>query len=241
MNLGPVNLKLVIGAVYLTLISIVLYFLFSFVDIKDLTSFEFIRANKDTILQYKNENFLLLTFLFFLSSVIWTLLLGFATPLLLFSGFVFGKWWGILIVLFATTTGATLLYILANLFFKDFIEKRLAPKFSKLKEFFSRNDIIYFMCFRFVGGGGTPFGIQNILPTIFNMRIKNYIIATFLGSAPSMFVMVSLGSGIENVMNKDEPLNFLNVATSPEIYLPIIGFFIILIIAFVIKKLYFKQ
>ena len=241
MNLRPINLKLVIGAVYLTLVSIVLYFVFSFVDIKDLTNFEFIRANKDMILEYKNKNFLFLTFSFVLFSVIWTLLLGFATPLLLFSGFVFGKWWGILIVLFSTTIGATLLYILANIFFKDFVEKKLAPKFSKLKDFFRKNDIIYFMCFRFVGGGGTPFGIQNILPTIFNMKIKNYIIATFLGSAPSMFVMVSLGSGIENVMDKNEPLNISNVATSPEIYLPIAGFFIILIIAFVIKKLYFRQ
>ncbi len=241
MNLSPINLKLVIGAVYLTLISILLYFLFSFINIEDLRSFEFIRTNKDLILQYKNENFLFLTFLYFLTSVVWTLLLGFATPLLLFAGFVFGKWWGILIALFSTTCGATLLYILANLFFKDFIEKKLAPKFSKLKEFFNKNDIIYFTSFRFVGGGGTPFGIQNVLPTIFNMPVKNYIIATFLGSAPSMFITVSLGSGIENIMTKDEPLNVLNVATSPEIYLPILGFLIILIIAFIIKKLYFKQ
>ena len=241
MNVNSLNLKLVIGAIYLIIIIVGLYFLFSAVDIKDLMSYEFIRSNKDIILKYKNENFLYLTVVFFIFCVVWVLLLGFAMPLLFFAGFVFGKWWGILIALFSTTCGATLLYILANLFFKDFIEKKLAPKFSKLKEFFNKNDIIYFTSFRFVGGGGTPFGIQNVLPTIFNMPVKNYIIATFLGSAPSMFITVSLGSGIENIMTKDEPLNVLNVATSPEIYLPILGFLIILIIAFIIKKLYFKQ
>ena len=64
MKLNSLNLKLVIGAVYLSIISIGLYFLFSAVDIKDLMSYEFIRENKDIILKYKNENFLLLTSIF---------------------------------------------------------------------------------------------------------------------------------------------------------------------------------
>ena len=241
MNLNSLNLKLIIAIVYLVIISIGIYFLFSFIDIKDLTSYEFIRSNKNLILKYKNENFLFLTCAFFIFSIIWVLLLGFAMPLLIFSGFVFGKWWGILIVLTATTIGATVLYILAGYFFRDIIEEKLAPKFLKLKEFFIKNDILYFMSYRFVGGGGTPYAIQNILPVLFNMSLKNYIIATFIGSMPSMFVTVAIGSGIENVIDKNENLSLISVISSPEIYLPIIGFFIILIIAFIIKKYYFKQ
>ena len=241
MNLNSLNLKIILGATYLVLIGIGIYFLFSFIDIRDLTSYEFILSNKDFILKYKNQYFLLLAIIFFVFSIIWTLLLGFATPLLLFAGFVFGRWWGILLVLIGTTIGATLLYLLASLFFKDFIEEKLAPKFSKLKEFFNRNDIIYFMCYRFVGGGGTPYAVQNVLPTLFNMPIKNYIIATLIGSTPSMFVTVSLGSGIESILGKNEELSILSVISSPEIYLPIFGFFIILIIAFFIKKFYFKN
>ena len=240
MNLNSLNLKLIIGIAYLVIISIGLYFLFSFVDIKDLTSYEFIRSNKNLILKYKNENFLFLTCAFFIFSIIWILLLGFAMPLLVFAGFVFGKWWGILIVLTATTMGATALYILAGFFFRDIIEEKLAPKFSKLKEFFIKNDILYFTSYRFIGGGGTPYAIQNILPVLFNMPLKNYIIATFIGSMPSMFVTVAIGSGIENVIDKNENLSLISVISSPEIYLPIIGFFIILIIAFSIKRFYFK-
>ena len=241
MNLNSLNLKLIIGIAYLVIISIGLYFLFSFVDIKDLTSYEFIRSNRNLILKYKNENFIFLTCAFFIFSVIWVLLLGFAMPLLVFAGFVFGKWWGILLALTATTIGAAALYILASFFFRDIIQEKLAPKFSKLKEFFTKNDILYFMSYRFVGGGGTPYAIQNILPVLFNMPLKNYIIATFIGSMPSMFVTVAIGSGIENVIDKNESLSFMSVLSSPEIYLPIIGFFIILIIAFIIKKFYFKQ
>ncbi len=241
MKLNSLNLKLIVGVVYISIISTGLYFLFSVIDIKDLMSYEFIRANKDIILKYKNENFLLLTSIFFIFSIAWVLLLGFAMPLLIFSGFVFGKWWGIVIVLTGTTIGAALLYILVSFFFRETIKNKLAPKFSKLKEFFIKNDILYFTSFRFIGGGGTPYAVQNVLPILFDMSLKNYVIATFIGSMPSMFVTVSLGSGIENVIDQNASLDIFTVLFSPEIYLPIIGFFVILIVALVIKKYYFKQ
>ena len=236
MNFKLSKLKIVAGITYLIIITIGLFFLFSFVDVRDLMSYDFIKLNKEVILEYKQNNFLLLTILFFLFSIIWVLLLGFAMPLLLFAGFVFGKWWGIIIVLTATTIGATLLYILANLFFKEMIETNLAVKFARLKELFIKNDIFYFTFFRFIGGGGTPYAIQNILPILFNMPIKNYIFATFVGSIPSMFVTVSFGSGIESVIDKNEELSILSVIYSPEIYLPIIGFAAILLAAFFFKK-----
>ena len=240
MNLSSINIKIILGITYLLIISIGLYFLFSVVDIKDLMSYEFIRSNKEIILKYKNDNFLFLTLFFFFFCIIWVLLLGFAMPLLIFAGFVFGKWWGISIVLVSTTIGATLLYILAGFFFRDLIEKKLAPKFYKLREFFNKNDVIYFMSYRFVGGGGTPYAIQNVIPVLFNMRIKNYFIATFIGSIPSMFVTVALGSGIENIIDKNEKLSIWRVIYSPEIYLPIAGFFILIIAAYFTKKIYFK-
>ena len=240
MNSKSFDLKLFLGIAYIGIILIGLYYLFSIVDIQDLTSYEFIRTNRDTILNYKNENFLYLTFTFFIFSVLWVLLLGFASPLLIFAGFVFGKWWGILIAITATTLGSTLLYILAGFFFRKIIEEKLSKKFSKLRELFIKNDVIYFMIFRFVGGGGTPYSIQNILPVLFNMPIKNYVIATFVGCLPSMFVTVALGNGIEKVINQNIELSFLTILYSPEIYLPLIAFFFILIIAIIIKKFYFK-
>ena len=241
MNLNSLNLKLILGITYLVIISFGLYFLFSVVDIKDLMSYDFIKLNKDIILKYKNENFLFLTIIFFIFSIVWVLLLGFAMPLLIFSGFVFGKWWGILIVLTSTTIGATLLYMLVGFFFREAIKEKLAPKFSKLREFFIKNDILYFMSFRFIGGGGSPYAVQNVLPILFDMSVKNYVIATFVGCMPSMFVTVALGSGIEKVIDQNVELSVSTVLFSPEIYIPIIAFFIILFIAFVIRKFYFKQ
>ena len=241
MKLKLLNVKWIIGFIYLLLLIAGITFLLANYNISDFFSYEFIRLNKNVILEYRRENFLVLTSFFFIFSIVWVLLLGFAMPLLIFSGFVFGKWWGILIVLTSTTIGATILYFLVGLFFRDIIQEKLAPKFSKLKKFFNKNELVYFMFYRFIGGGGTPYAIQNTLPILFNMSMKNYIIATFLGSMPSMFVTVAIGSGIETIIDQNEKLSAVNVLFSPDIYIPIVCFFILLIIGFIFKKLYFKE
>jgi len=52
---------------------------------------------------------------------------------------------------------------------------------------------------------------------------------------------VALGSGIEKVIDQNVELSVSTVLFSPEIYIPIIALFIILFIAFVIRKFYFKR
>ena len=241
MKLESSNLKIYLGAIYLIVLFLAIYFLFSTFDIKDLTSYEFIKENREIILKYKENNIFFLTIVFFIIVVFLNLLL---CPMLvptLVIGFIFGKWLGTLILIFGNTLGGVLLYRLAKTFFSDLIEKKFKTKFTKFINFFNKNDTIYFMCFRFIGGGGAPFPIQNILPVLFNMSAKNYIIATFLGILPTIFVTAALGSGIEKIIDQNEVLSFLPVIQSPEIYIPIIGFFIILIIALLLKKYFFKE
>ena len=241
MKVESLNFKIYLGGIYLTVLCIAIYFLFSTFDMKDLTSYEFIKDNREMILEFKDNNIFFLIIIFFIITILLNLLL---CPMLLptlIIGFIFGKWIGTLLLIFGNTLGGFLLYRLAKTFFSDVIEKKFKIKFSKFIDFFNKNDTIYFMCFRFMGGGGTPFPIQNVLPVLFNMSAKNYIMATLLGIIPTTFVTVALGSGIEKIIDKNVELSFLPVVQSSEIYLPIIGFFIILIIAFIIKKFYFKQ
>ena len=241
MKLESSNFKIYLGGVYLIVLLIAVYFLFSTFDLKDLTSYEFIKENREMILKYKNNNIFFLTIIFFIITIFLNLLL---CPMLiptLVIGFIFGKWLGTLILIFGNTLGGFLLYRLAKTFFSDLVEKKFKTKFSKFIGFFNKNETIYFMCFRFIGGGGTPFPIQNVLPVLFNMSAKNYVIATLLGIIPTTFVTVALGSGIEKIIDQNAKLSFLPVIQSPEIYLPIIGFFIILVVALFIKKLYFKE
>ena len=241
MKLESSNFKIYLGSVYLIVLFTAIYFFWSNFDLKDLTSYEIIKENRETILEYKDNNIFFLTIIFFIITIFLNLLL---TPMLiptLIIGFIFGKWLGTLILIFGNTLGGFLLYRLAKTFFSDLIEKKFRTKFSKFIDFFNRNEMFYFMCFRFMGGGGTPFPIQNILPVLFNMSAKNYILATLLGIIPTTFVTVALGSGFEQIVDQNEQLSFLSVIQSQEIYLPIIGFFIILITAYLVKKFYFKN
>ena len=68
-----INLKIILGSIYFLILSIGVYFLFSNFSLSDLTNYEFIKTNKDIILKYKNENFLLLNIIFFLFTILWTL------------------------------------------------------------------------------------------------------------------------------------------------------------------------
>ena len=241
MNLKSSNFKIYLGAIYLIILFTAIFFFWSNFDLADLTSYELIRENRDLITKYKNNNIFFLTISFFIVTIFLNLLL---TPMLLptlIIGFIFGKWLGTSILVLGNTMGGFLLYLLAKAFFSDLIQNKFSVRFSKFISFFNKNEVLYFMFFRFMGGGGTPFPIQNVLPVLFNMSSKNYIVATFLGIIPTTFVTASLGSGIEEIIDQNAELSFTTAFLSPEIYLPIIGFFILLIFGFIVKKVFFKS
>ena len=56
MKLESLNFKIYLGGIYLTVLCIAIYFLFSTFDMKDLTSYEFIKDNREMIIQYKDNN-----------------------------------------------------------------------------------------------------------------------------------------------------------------------------------------
>ena len=234
------KLKLLLGAIYLICFSTLMFIIFSNFDLKDLTDVNFFKNNQQLLNNFKLENTFLLLTLFSIFSIIWILLLGFGSPLALFAGFAFGKWIGTLISVISFSIGATLLYCLANLFFKDFIKNKFSKKIKKFINFFNKNDFIYFMLFRFTGGG-MPFAIQNVLPVIFNMKIKKYFFSTLLGVAPGIFIITSLGAGVGNFIDRNDSIIWTDLIKDSEIYLPILIFIIVLILATVINKFYFNN
>ena len=234
------NIKLLLGIIYIICFSILIFIVFSYVELEDLTNFTFIEDHKTSLDFYKNNNQFLLLFIFFIFSTIWVLLLGFGSPLALLGGFIFGKWVGTLISVVSFSLGSLLLYTLANLFLKDIIKEKLSKKIDKFKYLFKKDELLYFTLFRLTGGGGIPFGIQNILPVIFNMKSKNYFLATFIGLIPSVFIISALGSGFEKYISYKQSIIWSELLFEPEIYLPILGFIFFCILTFFLKKFFFK-
>ena len=234
------KLKLLLGAIYLICFSALMIIIFSNFDIKDLSDINFFKNNQQVLNDFKSKDIFLLLSLFSIFSIIWILLLGFGTPLALFAGFVFGKWIGTLISVVSLSVGATLLYFLANFFFKDFIKKKFSIKVEKFINLFNKNDFLYFTLFRFTGGG-LPFAVQNVLPIIFGMKIKKYFFSTLLGITPGLFIITSLGAGVGSYINKKDSIVWTELIKDPEIYFPILVFIVLLTIAAVINKFFFNN
>ena len=235
------NIKIAVGLVYILCLSLILYGFFIFVDVTQLNNYSYIRDKTQFLIEIRDKNLFWFGFLFFLFSIIWILLLGFATPLAIVAGFLFGKLYGTIISVFGFTLGCTFLYIFANQYFKDLILEKLSKRISKFKEAFNENEFFYFMIFRFAGGGGTPFAIQNLLPVFFNMKVKNYFFSTLIGLFPMVFILCAIGSGIEKIIEENINPSFLIMIQNREILFPILGFFAILMFSFILRKIYFKK
>ena len=119
---------------------------------------------------------------FFIFAVIWVALLGFGSPILIISGILFGQILGTLISVISISVGALLLYIIGNFFFSDLVKSILEKKFEKYIKLFQKNEFYYFFIYRFIGGLGVPFGLQNLIPVLFSMKKINYFLSSFLGS-----------------------------------------------------------
>jgi uncharacterized membrane protein YdjX (TVP38/TMEM64 family) len=234
------KIKLFIGLFYISAVGLFLYFIFTKFSFQEITSYEFIKNNRDYFYDLRQTNLFLLGVSFILFSILWVFAAGFGSPLALFAGFIFGKWFGLLFTVIGLSIGATLLYIFANYFLKEMIRDRFLNRFQKLEEKFQKSEFLYLLVYRFIGG--IPFQIQNVLPCIFNVRVYNYFWSTFLGMIPSLFIVISIGSGLEEIIDQNlEAPSIADLLTSPPIYIPILAFFALLVVTIICRSIFYKK
>ena len=174
-------------------------------------------------------------------AVIWVALLGFGSPILIISGILFGQFLGTLISVISVSIGALVLYSIGSFFFTDLVKSILEKKFEKYIKLFQENEFYYFFIYRFVGGLGVPFGLQNLIPILFKMKKINYFLSSLLGFIPSFFIMNTIGAGLNTYVEKAQTFNMLDFIFTKEIYLPILMFASLMITSFLIKKKFFDE
>ena len=234
-SLNQKNIKLALGLVYLVIIFFILTFLFSKFNYQDFTSYKFIQLNSDYIISFRERNIFLTSFFLIIFSILWVVCLGFGTPIALVGGFLFGKWYGAILVISSLTIGSSILYIIAQFFFKKLIKKIFSKKFSFLEKKFRNQELLIMIVYRMIFA--VPYAIQNILPALFNIKLKNYFVGTLIGITPSIFIMASLGSGLENIIRLSSNMpSFVTIITSKDIYIPILGFISLLIFTFFLRS-----
>jgi uncharacterized membrane protein YdjX (TVP38/TMEM64 family) len=230
------KLKVFFGISYLFILLIFLYFIFSKFQINRINDFLYYKELQTNLEIYIGSNLYINLFLFSLFAIIWVMLLGFGSPLLIFSGILFGKWMGTLVSVISISLGALLLYSIANFFLEDFFKKIFKDKFSKYINLFKKNEFYYYFVFRFVGGLGVPFFLQNILPVIFNMKKLPYFFSSMLGFIPGFFVFNTIGAGLKKYIKESESFSFIDLILNKEIYFPLVLFVCLIFLSLFIKK-----
>ena len=235
------KIKIFIGLSYLILISIFLFLFFSKFSLQEITSYNFIKENRSYFLELKNSNLFFISTIFLIFTILWVFpFLGFGSPVALIGGFIFGKWLGTTLVVLGLSIGATFLYLFGNFFLKDLVREKFLKRYQSLEIKFKKSEFFYLLIYRFIGG--IPWQLSCLLPTIFNVKAINFFFATLIGIIPQIFIAVSIGSGLEKVIDQNsEVLGLSEIIFSPEVYVPILAFFILVLLTILLRKLFYKS
>ena len=235
------NLKIFLGVSYLILLFLFLYFIFTLIEIKRLDDFTYYKELQSSLGTFISANILINIFYFFIFAVLWVALLGFGSPILIISGILFGQIIGTLVSVFSISVGALILYSIGNFFFRDIVKAVLERKFEKYIQLFQKNEFFYFFIYRFIGGLGVPFGLQNLIPILFGMKKLNYFLASFLGFIPGFFIINTIGAGLNSYISQAENFSMVDLILTPEIYIPILMFSALMFFSIVLKKKFFND
>ncbi|MDA9684239.1 VTT domain-containing protein [Candidatus Pelagibacter bacterium] len=235
------NLKIFLGVSYLLILFFFLYFIFISIEINRLNDFAYYKEIQSNLEAYISNNILINAIYFFVFAIFWVTLLGFGSPILIISGILFGQVIGTLISVISISIGALLLYSIGNFFFRDLIKSILEKKFIKYIQLFQKNEFFYFFIYRFVGGLGVPFGLQNLIPILFGMKKLNYFLASFFGFIPGFFIINTIGAGLNTYISQADNFSTLDFIFTPEIYLPILMFSVLMLFSIILKKKFFND
>tara|TARA_B100001059_G_scaffold178279_1_gene178897 strand:- start:178 stop:846 length:669 start_codon:yes stop_codon:yes gene_type:complete len=218
-----------------------LYFIFTGIEISRLNEFSYYKDLQKELNNYISDKIIINLIYFFIFSILWVTLLGFGSPLLIVSGILFGQWIGTFVSVISISVGALVLYSIGNFFFRDLVRELLEQKFNKYISLFKKNELYYFFIYRFVGGLGIPFGLQNLIPILFGMKKLKYFVSSFFGFFPGFFIFNTIGAGLNSYIEKSEKFNMLEFILTPVIFLPILMFAGLMIISLIIKKKFFDD
>ena len=212
------NLKIFLGISYLIILFAFLYFIFTSIEISRLNDFTYYKELQKDLSDYVSDNEIINLIYFFIFAIFWIALLGFGSPLLIISGILFGQWIGTFVSVISISVGALILYTIGDFFFSDLVKKILGQKFDKYIFLFKKNEFYYFFIYRFIGGLGVPFGLQNLIPVLFGMKKLNYFLSSFFGFIPGFFIFNTIGAGLNSYVEQSENFSMIDLIFSNYLF-----------------------
>jgi len=151
-----------------------------------------IAENRDTLIEYVRDNFLISAFLFVLLYIIVVALsIPGATVLSLLGGFFYGPLIGVLLINIGATGGAFLVFLAARFVIGNLVQQKYGERLEKFNREIQENGKNYLLTLRLIPI--FPFFLINIFAGVTAVPAVTFLWTTALGIIPGSFVYAYLG------------------------------------------------
>lgn len=200
----------------------------------DTIDFEALRDNRQALSDWVASWGLLAGLVFILA---YALVVAFSLPaasvMTIAAGFLFGTLAATGYVVVGATLGASLLFLAARTALGDSLKERLGPTFQKIADGFQEDAFSYMLFLRLVPA--FPFFVVNLAPAFMGIKLRTYVVTTFIGIIPGTFVYASIGNGLGAIFDAGETPD-LSLVTKPEILIPIVGLGLLALLPILLRK-----
>lgn len=126
-----------------------------------------------------------------------TVLLLPGTALTLGSGLLYGPLWGVVLVSPASVAGATLSFLLARYFLRGWVQRKLEryPRFAQAGRAVERHGFKMVLLMR-LEPVFVPFALLNYMLGATPVRLRDYVLASWIGMLPATVAYVYIGSAL---------------------------------------------
>lgn len=210
--------------------------------LRDYLSFDALRDNRDALIGFRDEHYLLTVLGFVFAYVV---IVGFSLPgalvATLTGGFLFGTLAGSLFSVTGATLGAAIIFLAARHGLGEKLKERMDASqgsINKIKKGLDENQWSMLFFIRLVPA--VPFFVANLIPAFLAVPLYRFVVSTFLGIIPGSLVYSSVGAGLGEVFARGESPN-LGLIFEPHILIPILGLSALSLLPVLIKAVTGKK
>jgi pyruvate/2-oxoglutarate dehydrogenase complex dihydrolipoamide dehydrogenase (E3) component/uncharacterized membrane protein YdjX (TVP38/TMEM64 family) len=175
----------------LLLLTLVLSSFFLF-DLGVFFNLSYFQQQREILLEYKNSHFLLSSAAYF---CLYTLITAFSLPtaaiVTVIGGAIFGLWWGLLLVSFASSIGASAAFLMARTLLRDWVQDTYGQRLGTLNEGIEKDGIFYLFTLRLIPV--FPFFLVNVLMALTPIRLRDFYWVSQLGMLFGTALYVEVG------------------------------------------------
>lgn len=203
------------------IVIIILMLLGWYFEIQKYISFETIKENRQFLVDYVKEHYILAPLILIGTyAAVTALSLPIAVYLTLLSGFLFPQPFATIFVVTGATIGACVLFLVATTALGDSLKKRAGPFLNKMRAGFQENAVSYLLFLRLVPL--FPFWLVNIAPAFMGVSFFTFFWTTALGIIPGAFVYAQVGTGLGAIFDSGEEFS-ISALLNPQIKLAFIA------------------